>query len=52
MANYKIDYTNLTFSTLDALSIFIENAVKKLTKNTIMNTWAYPYIFSGLNWTI
>ena len=48
----KRDFTNLTFSTLDELSIFIETAVKKLTKNTIMNTCSYPYIFAGINWTI
>ena len=51
-AHLKRPFTNRLFNTLDELSLFIEKTTNELSKNTIISTCAFSYIFDGLNWTI
>jgi|GEM_PF-2806916 len=51
-AIYKRMFTNKFCKTLDNVSEFIADAVKKHTPDMIKNTCAFDYLFSGINWTI
>lgn len=49
---FKRKYTNKLFHQLDEVSEFIAEAVAELTKEQVISTCAYSYIFEGLNWTV
>lgn len=50
--NFKRKYTNKLYYQLDQVSDFITHTVASLTKQQVISTCAYNYIFSHINWTI
>ena len=48
----KDNFTGKLFNSLDSLSHFIKEQVQALSKNSIISTCSYNYIFSHLNWSI
>ncbi|AYD46190.1 IS630 family transposase [Arachidicoccus soli] len=50
-AKYKRAFTNRLHKSLEQLSIFIEEVVKNTSKDIVISTCAYSYIFEGLFWT-
>lgn len=46
----KDNFTGKLFNSLDSLSHFIKEQVNALSKNSIISTCSYEYIFSHLNW--
>ena len=48
----KRAFTNLLCKTLDEVSSFITEAIKKLTNETVKSTCGFSYIFKNLIWTI
>lgn len=51
-AKLKRDFTGKLFKTLDDLSVFIQNEVAALKAEETKTTCCFPYIFSGINWTM
>lgn len=51
-ANLKRKFTNKLFGSLDQVSVFIQEATNELSKQTILKTCAFSYVFADLNWTI
>jgi transposase len=47
----KRKFTGMFFKTLDEISVFLTQTIKKLTDKKIKKTCAYEYIFSSLIWT-
>ena len=47
----KRDFTNRLFSSLDQLSLFISESLKKITPDKVISICSIKYIFSGINWT-
>jgi transposase len=50
-AGYKRTFTNKLYNSLDLLSEFITQLVKRTTKNLVMSTCAFSYVFEGPFWT-
>jgi transposase len=50
-AKYKRSFTNKLHKNLDELSEFIETVTKQTTKESIISTCAFGYIFEGDFWT-
>jgi transposase len=49
-ARFKRAFTNKLFKSLEEISLFIDNATKELTKNIVISTCAYKYIFFDHFW--
>ena len=50
-AKYKRTFTNRLHKSLEELSNFIQEAVKNTTKDGIISTCSFDYIFEGPFWT-
>jgi transposase len=50
-AKYKRSFTNRLHKNLDELSEFIEMATKNTTKESVISTCSFSYIFDGSFWT-
>ncbi len=48
----KRKFTGKLHKTLDQLSDFISEAVKKFTENSIKKTCSFDYVFLNLDWTM
>ena len=51
-AKFKRLFSNRLHNSLEELSLFIEEAIKSTTPESIISTCAYDYIFLDLIWTI
>jgi transposase len=49
-ARFKRAFTNKLFKSLNEISEFIDNATKEITKDTVMSTCKYKYIFFDSFW--
>lgn len=49
---FKRMFTNKHFNNLDQISDFFSNATEKLTKNRVISTCSFSYIFSNSFWSI
>jgi transposase len=49
-AKLKRAFTNKLFKSLEEISSFIEDAIKEVTKSTVISTCAYKYIFLDPFW--
>jgi transposase len=50
-ARFKRSYTNKLHKVLDEVSCFITECCKALTKEQVISTCAFQYIFQNLDWT-
>ena len=48
----KRKFTNKFCSTLDDVSLFIQDTVQQIEPSMVISTCAYQYIFANLDWTI
>ena len=47
----KREFTNKLHKSLNEVSDFITESSKKLTKNNVISTCSFQYVFQYLNWT-
>jgi transposase len=47
-ASLKRTFANKLFKSLEEISLFIDNAAKKINKDMVISTCAYKYIFYSL----
>ena len=51
-ANYKRQFTNKLFKSLDEISDFITQHTQNITEDIVKNTCGFSYIFDSVKWTI
>ena len=49
---FKRKFTNMHFNDLEQISMFFSSVLKTITKNKIISTCSYKYIFSDSFWSI